>query len=147
VHSRTMKLIALAVVLGACGASQPNVASVAAVPPVHARVGCIDVAVEATARLPSPTLTYHFANACDHEATMNLERLAAVAVFPGGDWQRLAAAGHPYDKSSYRIDPHEGAVAERTYRGGGLADAAQICVDLGTADDAIAYAPHWTCVR
>ncbi len=142
-----MKLIALAVVLGACGASQPNVASVAVVPPAHARVGCIDVVVEATARVPSPTLTYHIANTCEHEATMSLSR-RALMVFSDGFQQPIEAQRRqPNYDVSYRMDAHETRVAEISYRGGGLADSAQVCVDLGTADDTIAYAPRWTCVH
>jgi|HubBroStandDraft_6_1064221.scaffolds.fasta_scaffold33225_4 hypothetical protein len=143
-----MKLIALAVVLGACGASQPNVASVAAAPPAHARVGCIDVVVETTERVPSPTLRYHIANTCDHEATVGLAELRTIMVDPDGNWQALSPErrqreSHP----SYRIDAHDSEVAEVLYRGDGLAEGSQICVDLGHADDAVAYATRWTCVH
>jgi hypothetical protein len=134
---------ALLIALAGCYAT-PHVA---APPTAHTRVGCFDVDVVRTSRVPSPVFEYHFTNACDHEATANVAGITGVAVTSDGAYHQIDMGGHRHERFLYRIDPHDSAVAERATHAGGFADDTEICVDLGTADDGLAYAAHWTCVH
>jgi len=145
-----MRAAILIALVGCSSYAMPRVDPVAAratSPSTHARIGCFDFDIARTQRVPTPTLTYRVTNACDHEATVDFARIYAVAVTPDGAWQPLHTMGFQHYQWSYRIDPQDSRVAERTFRGGGLSADTEICVDLGTADEALAYAPRWTCVH
>ncbi len=151
-----MKAAILAVALLGCSYDKPVVAPTALASATtsvsRARVGCVDIEMTRVARAPTPVLAYQFTNTCDHEARVDSSAyvLQTVVVDHDGDWTKLWPVQRRHQSSTwtgYRLDAHETQVAERTYRGGGLADDAKICTDLGGADPRIAYTPHWTCVR
>ena len=151
-----MKAAILAVTVLGCSYSKPVVAPTALASATtsvsHARVGCVEIEMTRVARAPTPVLAYQFTNTCDHEARVDSSAyvLQTVVVDHDGDWTKLWPVQRQHQNptwTGYRLDAHETQVAVRTYRGGGLADDAKICTDVGGADPRIAYAPHWTCVR
>jgi hypothetical protein len=152
-----MKAILAVVALAGCYSYTKPVVAPAAVASAttavsHARVGCVEIEMTRVARVPTPVVSYAFTNKCDHEARVDASsyELQTVVVDADGDWQKLWPVQRQRQNppwKGYRLDPHETQVAERTYRGGGLADGAKICTDMGGADPRIAYQPHWTCVH
>jgi len=129
---------------GAC-AYQPGSFAYArqAFPGVRSTLGCLDVAVERRADLPTgPVLGFQFANRCDHAMPIDL---AAVSVV-GRDATGAEVVLRPYDPQA---EIHAVALDGRSGGGEALAYPSsrampQVCVDVATL---VRGAPaHWLCL-
>jgi hypothetical protein len=100
-------------------------------PGQRATVGCVDVAVERRADLPTgPVLGYHFANRCDHAAVIDLGALAVVGRTASGADLPL----RPYDPRAelrpVALDGRNTGAEALAYAAG--AAVSQVCVDVAT---------------